>query len=87
MEVEHVALWCDGVGGAAMIVLMHLKGPAMLLHHLRRIDLGERHAVMRYDGEGVRAPFLEVSLPSFFSDLEWRHGGAALHPFFVNGGV
>jgi hypothetical protein len=30
---------------------------------------------MRYDGEGVHVPFLEVSL-----HLEWRHDGAAFHP-------
>jgi hypothetical protein len=74
--VGHAALRCDGVGGAAMIVLMHLKGPAMLLHRLRRIDLGERHAVMRYNGEGVCAPFLEVSLPSFFQI--WSGGTTVL---------
>jgi hypothetical protein len=61
-EVGRAVLWCDGVGGAAMVALMHLKGPATLLPRLRQADLGERHAVMRYDGEGVSAPFLEVSL-------------------------
>jgi hypothetical protein len=61
-EVGRAVLWCDGVGGLAMVALMHLKGLATLLPRLRQADLGERHAVMRYDGEGVSAPFLEVSL-------------------------
>jgi hypothetical protein len=59
-------LQCDGVGGAAMVILMHLKVPAMLLPRLCRTDLGERHVMMRYNEEDMHAPFLEVSLPSFF---------------------
>jgi hypothetical protein len=65
MEVE--------AGRSVMIALMHLKGPTTLLPRLRRADLGGRHAVMRYNGEGMHAPFLEVSPPVFFPDLEWRH--------------
>jgi hypothetical protein len=82
MEVEagRATLRCAGVGGVAMVALMHLKCLDMLLPHLRRADLGERHVVMWYDREGVHVPFLEVPLLSFFPDLEWRHGGAALYP-------
>jgi hypothetical protein len=70
VEVGRAAQRCDGVGGAAMVVLMHLRGPAMLLPRLRRAKLGGRHAVMRYDREGVRSPFLKMSLLSFFPDQE-----------------
>jgi hypothetical protein len=68
VEVGCAAQRCDGVGGAAMVVLMHLRGLAMLLPRLRRAKLGGRHAVMRYDREGVRSPFLKMSLLSFFPD-------------------
>jgi hypothetical protein len=70
VEVGRAAQRCDGVGGAAMVVLMHLRGLAMLLPRLRRAKLGGRHAVMRYDREGVRSPFLKMSLLSFFPDQE-----------------
>jgi hypothetical protein len=80
-------LQCDGVGGAAMFTLMHLKVPAMLLPRLCRTDLGERHVMMRYNEEDMHAPFLEVSLPSFF----FRSGVAARRcyppPVFIDGGV
>jgi hypothetical protein len=80
VEVGHTALRCDGVSGVEMVTLTHLKGPGTLLPCLRQADLGERRTMMQYDEEGVRAPFLEVALPSFSLDLERRHGGAALHP-------
>jgi hypothetical protein len=66
--------------GVAMVALMHFKGPATLLPRLHWADIGGRHMVMRYDGEGMHVPFLNVPLPSFSLDLEWWHGGAALHP-------
>jgi hypothetical protein len=75
-----VAMRSDGVGGAALVVLGHLKTPASLLPCLRQADLGERRAVMQYDGEGMSAPFLVVPLPLFSPDQEGRHNGAALHP-------
>jgi hypothetical protein len=69
-------LQCDGVGGAAMVTLMHLKVPATLRPRLYRADLGERHVMMRYNEEGMHAPFLKVSLLSFFQI--WSGGTAVL---------
>jgi hypothetical protein len=68
MEVDarRVVLRCAGVGGAVMVTLMHLKGPTTLLPCLRKADLGGRHAVMRYDGEGMRTPFLRCRSRLFF---------------------
>jgi hypothetical protein len=70
-----------------MIMLVHLKVVAMLLTGLHRIDLGEKCAEMQFDGEGVHAPFMVVSLSSFFS----RSGGVTRRccspPIFIDGGV
>jgi hypothetical protein len=62
VEAGRTGLLGDGVGGAALVVLGHLKAPALLLPCLHQADLGERRVVMQYDGEGMLAPFLVVPL-------------------------